>query len=185
MDWENVFGEAWFWAAMAIFWVRAALSLYGAPRRLIGEARRGTTDERRDGVGAAAFAYDLVRWRLGPGQPFNPGLLPLRWPMLGAAAAWLAGSAAFGDLVSLGLLTALFPLAAVTLALEPRLQRAVDAVRQAETERRGDRLADFADALDQCWRLRMAVVMAAIGLTLVASFATTTVPPVSAIPDGL
>ncbi|MEM9726315.1 MAG: hypothetical protein AAF909_12770 [Pseudomonadota bacterium] len=188
MAWGEVFGELWFWGAAAILWLRAALSLYGAPRRLIAEARGGLMDGRRDGLGPAAFAFDLVRWRLGPGQATPQGLVPLRLPLLGGAAAYCLGSAAIGDMFALAVFCALGPIAAVTLGLEPRVQAAVDKVRAARaqsgspaTDAEGadaspkdeaELLGDFMDTLEQAWRLRMASTAAAVLLTLVAATAT-------------
>lgn len=173
MSWDAVFGEAWFWAAAALIWARAAFSLYGAPRRLIGEARRGTAEGRTEGLAPAAFALDLVRWRLGPGNPCPTGILPLRWPLLGGAVAWLLASAVFGDLFSLALLLALGPPLAVGLALEPRLLAATEAARADGPE--APRLAAFADTLEQAWRLRLASVAIAVLLTAAAAAATRTI----------
>lgn len=173
MSWSGVFGEAWFWVAAALIWARAALTLCGAPLKLIGEARRGTAEGRTEGLAPAAFALDLVRWRLGPGHPCPRGILPLRWPLLGGAGAWLLASAVFGDLLSLALLLALGPPLAAGLALEPRLMEATDAARGAGPE--APRLAGFADALEQAWRLRMASVAIAVLLTASAAALTRTV----------
>lgn len=186
MSWEAVFGESWFWIAAGLIWARAALSFYGAPRKLINEARRGTMEGRIDGVAPAAFAYDLVRWRLGPGNPLPRGLLPLRWPLLGGAAAWCVANAVFGDAASLAALTALGPVAAATLALEPRLQAAVDAARAAAAaaapspagegasvvDAASGGMPQFADTLEQLWRVRMASVALAVLATAVAAIVT-------------
>lgn len=175
LSWAAVFGAPWFWAAATLVWARAALSLLGAPLRLIRQARRGAeavsagVEPPESGLAPAAFALDLLRWRLGAGRG-APGLAPLRWPALGGAAAWAVSGAAFGDLLALALLTALGPIAAASLALEPPVLQAVDAARGAGTP--AARLAAFADRLEQLWRLKLAACLAAAALTLAAAAAT-------------
>lgn len=171
MAWADVHGEFWFWVAAAVLWLHAALSMYGAPRRVIAEARRDD--------GAAAFAADLVRYRLGRGRRLPTGLLPLRWPFLGGFAAYaVAALAASGDLSVIGVFTALAPPAAASLALEPKIGAALDRMRAAETEAEAAAAgsgggedaaaarAAFADALEQCWRVRLASVAIAVLATL-------------------
>lgn len=164
MSWEASFGQSWFWVTAAILWWRSGASVFGAPRRLIAEALKHP--------GAADYARQLVRYRLGPGHPVPRGLLPLRWPALGALTAYCALGAVYGDMLALAVLTGLTPIALSGVWLEERMIAAVEGRSAAGAEEQS-----FAEALDQIWKLRFAVVLAAAAATLAASRLTADVDP--------
>ena len=157
-DWADVFGEFWFWALAMILWSRAAFSAYGAPRRVIAAAMTE--------AGAAGFARDLVRYRLGPGAPTPRAFTALRLPALGAIIGYGVLASLQGDALCLALLCSLAPVAAVTLGFEPRVATAA----QAAVDEPG-RTA-FADVLEQIWRVRVAAVIGSIFLTAIAAALT-------------
>ncbi|MBX2855073.1 MAG: hypothetical protein KTR21_08800 [Rhodobacteraceae bacterium] len=157
-DWADVFGEIWFWALAGILWARAAFSAYGAPRQVIAAAMVEP--------GAADFARDLVRYRLGPGSSTPRGLTALRLPALGALIGYGVLASVQGDALCLALLASLTPIAIVTLSFEGR----VAAAAQAAVDEAGR--AAFADVLEQIWRVRLAAVVGSILLTLIAAAVT-------------
>lgn len=159
MVWDELFGEFWFWAAAALLWTQAISGAFGAPRKLITQA---LTEP-----GAALMARDLVRWRLLLGRRFPLSLSALRWPLLGAAAAYAIAGAFQGAYTVAALAAAFGPLLAANTALEPRVAQAIEASRE------GDPLA-FADVLEQAWRIRVAAV--ALGVVLSAGLARLTAP---------
>lgn len=173
VSWDAVFGQGWFWAAAGLYWIRAALVVFGAPRRLVSAALSEP--------GAADFARNVVRYRLGAGSPVPIGLIPLRWPAVGALSAYLAIDAVFGNMLSLALLTGVAPIMAATLALEPRLLSALQqpAASMASSAASGasDAPPTFPEALDQIWKARFAATLVAAFGTAIAAAATA--PPSS------
>lgn len=167
MAWEQVFGEPWFWAAATLVWFRFGLRIGGVPRSLVATALKSAPEE----LGPASFLRDYARWRLGPGRVTPTGLLPLRMPAAGAAAAFLAAGAAFGDILSFAALTVLGPPLAAVLFLEPQVQKAVDAARDAGSQSGTEqvRLLAFADRLEQLWRVKLAATGCAVLLTVAAA----------------
>lgn len=167
MSWEASFGQSWFWVTAAILWWRSGASVFGAPRRLIAEALKQP--------GAADYARQLVRYRLGPGHPVPRGLLPLRWPALGALTAYCALGAVYGDMLALAVLTGLMPIALSGVLLEDRMIAAVEG--RSAGGAGGAPEQSFAEALDQIWKLRFAVVLIAAAATLAASRMTAEIDP--------
>ena len=157
-EWADVFGEIWFWALIGVVWMRAAFSAYGVPRRVIVAAMNEP--------GAAGFARDLVRYRLGPGSPTPRGLTALRLPGLGAVIGYGVLASIQGDALCLALVAGLAPVAIVTLGFERR----VAAAAQAAVDDPGR--AAFADVLEQIWRVRLAAVVGSILLTCIAAAVT-------------
>lgn len=166
---EAVFGEVWFWALALAWWLRSALGVLGAPRRLIVDAQSDPA--------SAETLRRLAAWRLGPRGPVPMSIRPHRIILLLLAAAWTASGAVFGDIAPIAFGAAVLPIAATAYLTETRLTTALAAATPTEPENAGDperaaRLTRFADAVEQVWRLRLAAVAVSVLATLAAAAAT-------------
>lgn len=152
--------QVWFWIAAGLIWFASFFSVYGAPRRL---AKAAVSEPA-----AARLASDLVRYRLGRGRLLPLGLAPFRWPALGGGAGYALVAATQGVHAPIVILAIIGPALAFELALEPRILRAVGAVRAAE-ERDApldEPMRGFAETLAEIGRLKAAVTIGSVFLTL-------------------
>lgn len=145
--WEEVFGAPWFWIAAALVWARAAGGAYGVSRRLIRAARRDPA--------AVELAHRTVCWRLGPGRLWPASLDPLRWPVFGLVVAVLLVEGGRGHALALALATAVGPILAVGMALEPMVTRVAFAMSSEDAASR----AGFLEVLDQALKARLAAAL--------------------------
>ncbi len=159
-DWGAVFGAAWFWATALLFWAGAASGLAGVPRGLIADAQTG--------AGEAALARSLARYRLSRGARLAG---PLATPIAGAGGVYLAFGAATGGAFELAALTALGPVLALRLAIEPTLRAATALEPDAAAKR-----------FDQLWRAQFGAVAFSAAATVAAAALTAPVgrfaPPI-------
>lgn len=143
-------GQLWFWAAAILVWTRGLTGAYGVPRRLIRSAALAPE--------AADLALDMARYRLGRGRRLPLDLSPFRWPVLGAALAYAIVKAALGQFEALVILAMLGPIAAMDLALEPRILSALGAARPEA--------ASAVEPLSEALRMRAAATLLSIVATL-------------------